>query len=136
MLFRKKKVKNISQDDDVPRSTQIYVGAESTDTIKVYTYVYEGNDKTFVKTKVTSEFGEIYKIAVDTVTSLYPDAIVNTGIEHEYIRLSEIISRYLCNIALSNEDKLLVLKYKSMEGILEPLVSMCEIDIDLLRADY
>lgn len=136
MLFRKKKVKNISQDDDVPRSTQIYVGAESTDTIKVYTYVYEGNDKTFVKTKVTSEFGEIYKIAVDTVTSLYPDAIVNTGIEHEYIRLSEIISRYLCNIALSNEDKLLVLKYKSMEGILEPLVNMCEIDIDLLRADY
>lgn len=136
MLFRKKKVENVSQDDDVPRSTQIYVGAESTDTIKVYTYVYEGNDKTFVKTKVTSEFGEIYKIAVDTVTSLYPDAIVNTGIEHEYIRLSEIISRYLCNIALSNEDKLLVLKYKSMEGILEPLVSMCEIDIDLLRADY
>lgn len=136
MLFRKKKVENVSQDDDVPRSTQIYVGAESTDTIKVYTYVYEGNDKTFVKTKVTSEFGEIYKIAVDTVTSLYPDAIVNTGIEHEYIRLSEIISRYLCNIALSNEDKLLVLKYKSMEGILEPLVNMCEIDIDLLRADY
>ena len=136
MLFRKKKVENVSQDDDVPRSTQIYVGAESTDTIKVYTYVYEGNDKTFVKTKVTSEFGEIYKIAVDTVTSLYPDAIVNTGIEHEYIRLSEIISRYLYNIALSNEDKLLVLKYKSMEGILEPLVNMCEIDIDLLRADY
>ena len=137
MLFRhKKQEENNSQDSEEPRSTQIYIGAESTDTINVYTYVIDDNDKLCVKSKVVNTQDEIYKIAVDTLNALYPDAILNTGIEHEYIRLADIISRYLCNIELTIEEELLVLKCKSTEGFLEPLVSICEYDVDLLRADY
>lgn len=136
MLFKKKKNTETTQESDEPRSTQIYVGGESTNEKQVYSYVVESNDTTFIKSKSVDITEELYKVAVDNLSTLYPDAIINTGIEHEYIRLAEITAKYLCGLSLTMEDKLLVIRYEALEGILEPLVYMCQTDVENLRADY
>ena len=150
MFFRKKKVKEIVSVEELPEIKPefgYYINATSngygaygafliytSDLQKVCWYSDSKNKESmlaFILSKLNEQFGEV------SVKSDMPNMTQElVSSKNEYIQLLRVICDFLCGYPLSISNKLLILKYSSIDGIPESLVKMCEYDIEGMGADY